>query len=293
MDRFRQAPFGRRQLVQGYVVLVRQTAPPIALPAPSLIFVERLFGVVSLQFGDQADDVVIEFRLGEGQGGIAAYQQAGGGVGRQAIEIGIDQDGGPLLGFLQQAGLGGRDILARDGLLSKGAAARIAISDPFRVFRDRPPPVGEPVKSVFDGLAQPCGGGVEFGIAEEKLFGGLTDGAAMIAVKQRQRPADRPVAVCGSLGGGGIRQSNLDRNDGQHNSPHPNLRPTRNNDVSHASLSDIGMKWNYGPARERAECGRGAEPWSCDLKIGCAPASGVAGRGTRTRGSRIASWPPG
>jgi hypothetical protein len=48
-----------------------------------------------------------------GQGRIAAHQHPGGGIGRQAIEIRIAQDGDPLFGFLQQACLDGFDVLAR------------------------------------------------------------------------------------------------------------------------------------------------------------------------------------
>jgi len=62
----------------GTLSLPTQTALSVAIPAPSLVFGERLAGVVSFQFGNEGDKLAIEFNLCDGQFGVAAYQQPGG-----------------------------------------------------------------------------------------------------------------------------------------------------------------------------------------------------------------------
>src|SRR5207248_10776668 len=54
---------------------------------------------IALQFRDQLEHVVIEFRLRQGQRRVAASQHPGGCVRRKAIEIRIAQDFNSLLGF--------------------------------------------------------------------------------------------------------------------------------------------------------------------------------------------------
>ena len=119
----RQASFGGRQLVQRHVILVRQVALAVALPAPSRVFGERGFGLVTFQLGDEREHVAGEFGLGIGQRGVAANQQPGGAVGGQAIEIRINQNRYSLFGFLQQTGFDGVEVLAPNAVFSKNTAA--------------------------------------------------------------------------------------------------------------------------------------------------------------------------
>jgi hypothetical protein len=81
--------------------------------------------------------MVVEIGLRDRQRRVAAYQRSGRGIRRQAIEVRIVQDGDPLFGFLRQAFPDSAEVLARNILIAKNAAARVAVGDPFRVLRDR------------------------------------------------------------------------------------------------------------------------------------------------------------
>ena len=226
-DIFRQAALGRRKLLQRHVVLARQTALSIAFPAPSLVFGVGLFGVVLFKFGYQSEGVTIEFRLGDGQCWVAAYQDPGGGIGRQAIEIRIGQYLDSFFRLLQQTDLDRFDPLVRNALLSKNSAARIAVPDPLRVLLDREAAVRKPVQPVLDRGVQLGGDGAEFGVAAEYLFCRVPERRAMIVVEQRKRLADRSAGIRRGFRMRRMREANLDRNNSEHNSAHPDLRSNR------------------------------------------------------------------
>jgi hypothetical protein len=99
-----------------------QPAFAIAFPAPSFVFAERVSCVVALQFRDQVEHVIIEFRLRHGQCRVAANQHPRGCVRRKAIEIRIAQDFNSLLGFLQQAALDRFEAVVGNTLRPKNAA---------------------------------------------------------------------------------------------------------------------------------------------------------------------------
>jgi hypothetical protein len=56
-----------RQFVKRHVVLPNQIAISIALPRPAFVFGKRVPDVFSFQFSDQADNMLIQFRLCDGQ----------------------------------------------------------------------------------------------------------------------------------------------------------------------------------------------------------------------------------
>jgi hypothetical protein len=93
--------------------------------------------------------MLVKLPVGDRQCGVAADQETGGGVGCQAIEVGILQDRNPLLGFLQQTGLDELQVPTGNALPVEYPAAQIAASDPFHVFFDRNQAIRNPVQPVL------------------------------------------------------------------------------------------------------------------------------------------------
>ena len=91
-------------------------------------------------------------------------------------------------GFLQQAGLDRMRISDLAMLCrSNMPQLRVAAPDPFDVFLDRHPAIGDPAQPLLDRGVQPHAGGVQFGIAAEQLLGLIPEIGATVLVEQRQR----------------------------------------------------------------------------------------------------------
>jgi hypothetical protein len=166
----------------------------------------------------------VELLVGDGERRVAADQQARGGAGRKAIEIGIGQDRDPVIGDLEQACLDRSKGAGLDQPAAKNPAARIAVSDPLDVLLDGEPAVRDPAQPGLDRIVEPRADAIEFGIAAEQLLRRVPDLGAAVLGKQWQRFGDRRRTA-----GGGVRPglrasrmhpAKLECSDCQQDGPH-------------------------------------------------------------------------
>ena len=153
LDVVGKARLGGRQFFQRHIFLVVQFAQPVADAAPSGVFGQRALDLVIPELADQSHEQAIELLVGDGESRLTADQQARGGAGREAIEIGIGQDRDPLLGHFQKARLDGGKGRGLNRLAAKKAAARIPVPDPLDVLLDGEPAVRDPAQPVLSSLA--------------------------------------------------------------------------------------------------------------------------------------------
>jgi hypothetical protein len=78
-----------------HVVLVVEIAFAIAIPRPPRVFAQRGFRLHVLHPGDERENTAVEVLVGDRKRGIAADQEASGGVGRETIVVRIFQDRDP------------------------------------------------------------------------------------------------------------------------------------------------------------------------------------------------------